>query len=1528
MQIRGLAVHPVNPTIIYTGTAAGVFKSSDAGASWSRLSNGISLIDVRALAIDPKAPATVYAATAAGVSKSVDNGANWLGANAGLVSLDVRALLIDPTTAPNTLYAATSAGIFQSSDGGANWVAVNTGLASTDVLSLAYAATTPATTIFAGTNGGGLFISTDSGATWTADNAGGPLSSLAVNAILIDNPSAPTLAYAGTGNGLFKQPYSTGTWNNWSAASTGITASAVIHAIANDPVLRTTVYAGTDLGVFRSANGAATWSAVSAGLRHGTALAIKPTDPTVLVSGLGGGGIYHSSDSASSWIATSSAEPSTPTALVYDISGSPVYAGSGSGVFTSLDDGASWNSISSSLGNTAVRTLAWGPGNALHAGTAQGIFVWSSGSATWAPYGAGQPQNTDLTVLAYRSPYLFAGSNGGGVFRSDSGGGGGWTQINSGLTNTVITSLALDASNVYLGTAAGVFRSADNGSTWNAVNSGLTNLNIESLALATGVPAFLTAGTGGGGGFFSTNGGDIWIPMNTGLSDLAVTALAASSSTKKVFAASAGAKIFSLNLSPVCTVTPAAPLPANPINFGAVNISSTDMGSTIFSLQNSGTLPLNVSSMTLGGADSAMFTIASGGSRPCTLATPISVEAGDYCTLSVNFIPTSSGNKTAFLAIFSDAPNQPVTSYLLGKGGYPPVATISSPVSGATVRNPALISGIALDKIQVDPGSDGTGATLVKVEISTDNGSTWKSATKNPTLNTWTQWSYSWSAAPLPLNGPYFISARATDSNGFVQTALSTISLTVDNTPPVTTITAQPKLLDTNANPSFSFSVNKSASSLCQLDAGTSAPCSSPFGYNSSLSDGSHTFSVISTDSIGNVETSPKSYSWVIDTVPPVTSISSFPAFYTQLTGATFAFSANEANSTFQCGLDGVVAACSSPKVYTNLPDGNHTFTVQATDPAGNTAATPPATPSYSWIVDKNNKPTTTVDAPLAPLTGLNYTFTGTAADSVSGVKIVNVSINNGTLNPAIDSSALSAPPWASWAFPWSLPVNGTYTVQAQATDNAGNVQVSPVGVSLVVANPVPVAQLVSPASAALISSTTPRVITGTAQPGNGGLPLQKVQVTVFPSSSPPANLSWTDATGTTNWSFNWQFPVDGNYTVQARALDVAADLSGAVIGNASPVVSANVTIDTAPPVSSITALPNSYLRGRLLTLAGAATDPAPGTGVQQVAISVTDSSGQANTGTANYNSAAQTWVYTSGTLADGTYVVQSSASDHAGNQQANPASMTITIDNVPPVTSITAQPAALTNQSLASFSFAANEPATFTCTLDGAAAPCVCSNATTTSCTQSYSGLGTGTHSFSVLAKDTAGNVETAAKSAGWSIDLVPPTVIHSTPANGTTQISVAGSTLTVAFSKDVDPSTVNSTTFYLVPSASGSVSYNPATRTATFAPSAPLSYTTSYTATVSTGVADLAKNTLASNYSWSFSTDPEGDVNMDGKVDLADALLCLQMATGLVTPSARQLRHGDLAPFKNGKPAPNGKIDASDALIILSKAVGLISW
>lgn len=71
-----------------------------------------------------------------------------------------------------------------------------------------------------------------------------------------------------------------------------------------------------------------------------------------------------------------------------------------------------------------------------------------------------------------------------------------------------------------------------------------------------------------------------------------------------------------------------------------------------------------------------------------------------------------------------------------------------------------------------------------------------------------------------------------------------------------------------------------------------------------------------------------------------------------------------------------------------------------------------------------------------------------------------------------------------------------------------------------------------------------------------------------------------------------------------------------------------------------------------------------------------------------------------------------------------------------------------------------------------------------------------------------------------------------------------------------------------------------------------------------------------------------PEGDVDGDGRVSAADALLILRAAVGLAPQTATLLYNGDVAPLAGGAPSPDGNLDLSDALLVLKKAVGLASF
>jgi hypothetical protein len=68
--------------------------------------------------------------------------------------------------------------------------------------------------------------------------------------------------------------------------------------------------------------------------------------------------------------------------------------------------------------------------------------------------------------------------------------------------------------------------------------------------------------------------------------------------------------------------------------------------------------------------------------------------------------------------------------------------------------------------------------------------------------------------------------------------------------------------------------------------------------------------------------------------------------------------------------------------------------------------------------------------------------------------------------------------------------------------------------------------------------------------------------------------------------------------------------------------------------------------------------------------------------------------------------------------------------------------------------------------------------------------------------------------------------------------------------------------------------------------------------------------------------------DLNGDGIVNIADAVLLMQIAVGFIYPTSDQLAKGDVAPLINGRPSPDGIIDVGDVIVMLKKVVGLITW
>jgi hypothetical protein len=140
----------------------------------------------------------------------------------------------------------------------------------------------------------------------------------------------------------------------------------------------------------------------------------------------------------------------------------------------------------------------------------------------------------------------------------------------------------------------------------------------------------------------------------------------------------------------------------------------------------------------------------------------------------------------------------------------------------------------------------------------------------------------------------------------------------------------------------------------------------------------------------GVITNNPRVYFQVtVDAVAPDTTITSGPSGTVNSNSATFNFSSNEANSTFETRLDNgtwVANGTAPSKTYNNLSNGSHTFDVRATDPAGNVDQSPA---SRSWTVQTDS---------TAPV--INSTLNPANADGSNGWYKSNVSLTWSVTDP------------------------------------------------------------------------------------------------------------------------------------------------------------------------------------------------------------------------------------------------------------------------------------------------------------------------------------------------------------------------------------------------------------------------------------------------------------------------------------------------------------------------------------------------
>jgi Bacterial Ig-like domain len=579
------------------------------------------------------------------------------------------------------------------------------------------------------------------------------------------------------------------------------------------------------------------------------------------------------------------------------------------------------------------------------------------------------------------------------------------------------------------------------------------------------------------------------------------------------------------------------------------------------------------------------------------------------------------------------------------------------------------------------------------------------------------------------IDGTYTFKVRGSDDAANESTE-SDDTFTLDRSPPLApTITGGPSGASQNATPSYTFVAEAGAATECRLerDAGVVsdwAPCVSPRGYDVTLQpDGVYTFRVRATDTAGNTGAEGTRAYTLDRSAPAAPVVTSGPPADSNDDTPVYSFT-GEVGATYECRLARgatVVsnwAACSTPQGYdvSAQADGTYTFSVRATDAAGNTG--PAGTRSYA--LDRA--------APAAPaLTG------NPGADTNDDTPTWSFTADAGTATTCrLERGATVVADWSACSSPRTFDLSaeaaGAYTFRVRATDAAGNTGADTAHTTTLdrTAPPAP-----SITGGPLADTADPTPAFGFAAESGASTACRLERGATVVSD-------WAACSSPRSYDLSAQ--ADGGYTFRVRATDAA--------GNTGAEATRSFTLDRqAPNQPTITARPSATTNDE--TPAWSWTGDSGSTyncRVTRGAAVVVDWTVCGSPRTFDLSSEP-----------DATYTFRVRASDPAGNISTE-ANDTFALDRAAPAApSITSGPPPDSTDATPTFAFTAEAGATTACRVERGATVVSDWAACTSPHTHDLSAQIDGTYTFRVRATDAAGNTG-ADSTRSYTLDRIAP--------------------------------------------------------------------------------------------------------------------------------------------------------------------------
>jgi len=452
-SIRSFAQAPSDPKILFAGTLEGVFRSTDAGATWSEISppGSHEIHEVESLAVDPANPDIVYAGTWHLPWKTTDGGKSWNTIKQGIIAdSDVFSIILD-LDRPSTVFLSACSGIYKSENGGAKFRKIE-GIPST-ARRTRVLKQDPANRriVYAGTTEG-LYKTVDGGKTF--DRLTGP--EVIVNDIFIDPRDSNRVLLATDRGGVL---VSTDAGASFAASNAGVSGRKVT-ALLVDKGNLARLYAGvvndkTYGGAFVSNDGGSSWQQIGAGLDGRDVFALSQTKDGTVLAGTSSG-IYlldppasasgGALGSALTWeprntIANTVMKVTTETVrktrvnvekevkapvielqsrvVALDVSDDIWLASSSLGLLTSRDQGASWQGGPvMGFGDYLSVTVR---GEVMAAARSNGAVLSKDGGKSWWPIGLPKMLTHIRRVVFSPDGTLWLGAREGIYFSQDQG---------------------------------------------------------------------------------------------------------------------------------------------------------------------------------------------------------------------------------------------------------------------------------------------------------------------------------------------------------------------------------------------------------------------------------------------------------------------------------------------------------------------------------------------------------------------------------------------------------------------------------------------------------------------------------------------------------------------------------------------------------------------------------------------------------------------------------------------------------------------------------------------------------------------------------------------------------------------------------------------------------------------------------------------------------------------------------------------------------------------------------------------------